>query len=342
MTQAVAVTAELQRLCNLAADWNWSSSAVIAREWQYLEPVRNYCELKHIPVQMADEEAPHFWRLRETQAMVQWLLAREIKLVDTGAIGQWLDQQPTGPWWALLREAVEQYALETGGAELPVDHFTEWLAEWGREVRRRQTGLMLLTGHRAKGLEFDHVAVLDGGWDRESQNEDRDASRRLYYVAMTRARKTLTLARLDGRHVLLESLPECPSILHRAPTQLPAPAPELARHYSRLMLGDVDLGFAGRYAPTHSVHLAIAQLTAADVLQLRQAQERWELVDGKGHTVGRLARAFSPPAGLRCIAASVGAIVMRRREDSQPQFLDNIRCDRWEVVVPELVFVPEP
>ena len=108
------------------------------------------------------------------------------------------------------------------------------------------------------------------------------------------------------------------------------------------MLGDVDLGFAGRYAPTHSVHLAIAQLTAADVLQLRQAQERWELVDAKGHTVGRLARAFSPPAGLRCIAASVGAIVMRRREDSQPQFLDNIRCDRWEVVVPELVFVPEP
>ena len=38
--------------------------------------------------------------------------------------------------------------------------------------------------------------------------------------------------------------------------------------------------------------------------------------------------------------AGVGAIVMRRREDSQPQFLDKIRCDRWEVVVPELVFVP--
>jgi ATP-dependent DNA helicase RecQ len=342
MTQAVAVIAELQRLSTLAAHWNWSSNAVIAREWKYLEPVRSYCELNHIPVQMADEEAPHFWRLRETQAVVEWVRAREITLVDTGAIGRWLDQQPNGPWWALLREAVEQYTMETGGAELPADHFTEWLAEWGREVRRRQTGLMLLTGHRAKGLEFDHVAVLDGGWDREGKNEDRDAPRRLYYVAMTRARKTLTLARLDGRHALLESLPESPCILHRAPTQLSAPAPELARHFSRLSLGDVDLGFAGRYAPANSVHRAIAELTAGDVLQLTQERERWELVDGTGRTVGRLARTFSPPAGLRCIAASVQAIIMRRREDSEPQFRDNIRCDRWEVVVPELVYLPGP
>jgi len=44
---------------------------------------------------------------------------------------------------------------------------------------------MLLTAHRAKGLEFNHVAVLDGGWDRVGQDEDRDAPRRLYYVAMT-------------------------------------------------------------------------------------------------------------------------------------------------------------
>jgi ATP-dependent DNA helicase RecQ len=342
MTQAVAVMSELHRLSALGADWDWCSTAVIAREWKYLEPVRSYCELNHIPVQMADEEAPHFWRLRETQAMVEWLRAREIKLVDTAAIGRWLDQQPSGPWWALLHEALEQYALETGAAELPVDHFIEWLAEWGREVRRRQTGLMLLTGHRAKGLEFDHVSVLDGGWDRAGKNEDGDAPRRLYYVAMTRARKTLTLARLDGRHAFLESLPESPSILRRAPIPLPPPAAELARHYSRLTLRDVDLGFAGRFASTNSVHRAITELTASDMLQLRQKRERWELVDESGNIVGRLARAFSPPAGLRCIAASVGAIVMRQREDAEPEYRDNIRCDRWEIVVPELIFAPGP
>ena len=45
----------------------------------------------------------------------------------------------------------------------------------GRDVRRRQHGLMLLTAHRAKGLEFDHVAVLDGGWEGRSAKEDPDA-----------------------------------------------------------------------------------------------------------------------------------------------------------------------
>jgi len=313
---------------------------VIAREWKYLEPVRSYCELNHIPVQMADEEAPHVWRLRETQALVEWLRAQKMKLVDTGAIGRWLDRQSAGPWWSLLREAVIEYEIDTGGAELPIGHFIEWLAEWGREVRRRQTGLMLLTAHRAKGLEFNHVAVLDGGWDRVDKNEDRDAPRRLFYVAMTRARKTLALARFNGAHALLDTLPDGASVLHRAPTRLPDPPPELARHYSRLTLRDVDLGFAGRRAPDHAVHQAIAALSAGATLGLQKEREHWALVDGEGNTVGWLARAYAPPAGTSCIAASVAAIVMREREDSEPEYRDHARCERWEVVVPELVFAP--
>ena len=342
MTQAVAVMTELQRLLAQAPDEDWVGAAVIAREWKYLEPVRSYCELNRIPVQMADEEAPHFWRLRETQALVEWLRAHEMKLVDTDSIGRWLDLQSSGPWWSLLREAVTEYALETGGAELPIGHFIEWLAEWGREVRRRQTGLMLLTAHRAKGLEFEHVVLLDGGWERMNPDEDRDAPRRLYYVAMTRARKTLTLARFDGRHPILDALREAPSVLQRAPTVLPRPAQELARRYARLTLADVDLGFAGRRAPDHAVHRAIAAQNAGDALDLQQQREHWALVDGKGNTVGRLARAYAPPAGMRCIAASVAAIIVREREDSEAEYRDFARCERWEVVVPELVFVPSP
>ena len=56
--------------------------------------------------------------------------------------------------------------MESGGGNVPVDHVVEWLAEWCRESRRRQRGLLLLTGYRAKGLEFDHIAVLNGGWER--------------------------------------------------------------------------------------------------------------------------------------------------------------------------------
>jgi len=184
--------------------------------------------------------------------------------------------------------------------------------------------------------------VLDGGWDRADQYEDRDAPRRLYYVAMTRARKTLTLVRFDGRHPILDALREAPSVLHRAPTLLPKSAQELARHYARLTLGDVDLSFAGRRFPGHAVHQAIAALSPGDALELRKEWEHLALVDGKGNTVGRLARAYAPPAGMSCMAASVAAIIVRERDDSEAEFRDRLRCERWEVVVPDLVFAPGP
>ena len=68
--QAVAVMAELQRLFALDPGWDWHRVAVMAREWHFLDPVRCYCELNAIPVQLANEEAAHFWRLRETRALL--------------------------------------------------------------------------------------------------------------------------------------------------------------------------------------------------------------------------------------------------------------------------------
>jgi ATP-dependent DNA helicase RecQ len=340
-TQAVAVMIELQRMASLVPDWDWARTAVIAREWKYLEPVRSFCELNDIPVQMADESTPNFWRLRETQAMIDWLHARKIRLVDKDNLREWLDGQASGTWWSLLREAVDEYGLEAGGMELPVRHFIEWLAEWGREVRRRQTGLMLLTAHRAKGLEFDHVAILDGSWHRVGNNEDRDACRRLYYVAMTRAKETLVLARFASGHALLDALPDDSCLLRCPAVQLPPPALELARRYVRLTQADVYLGFAGHYGAKTLVYKALKALSANDTLTLRQEGERCELLDGVGNVVGRLARNFSPPKSMKCIDVRVMAILVRRREDEGEEFQDRVCCDRWEVVLPELVFEPE-
>ncbi len=338
ISQAQAVMAELQRLSSLAPDWNWARAAVIAREWDMLGPVRAYCELHCIPVQMANEEMAQFWRLRETQTLIAWLRLQEPRLVEAAAIGLWLDAQARGPWWALLREAVDEYALETGGAELPVAHFTEWLAEWGREARRRQSGLLLLSAHRAKGLEFDHVAVLDGGWERIGREEDADAPRRLFYVAMTRARNTLTLVRMGRGHALLASLAEAPSVLQRAPVALPPPASALARRYWRLTPKEIDLGFAGRHAPAHPIHRAIAALSAGAPVSLRQHGDHWELTDSADNMIGRLSRAFMPPDGMRCVFGRVAAVMVRRREDNEPAYRDACRCESWEVVLPELVF----
>jgi len=220
---------------------------------------------------------------------------------------------------------------------MPFHHFLLWLALWVRDARRRQEGLLLLTTHRAKGLEFDHVVVLDGGW-KAGRNEDDDAPRRLYYVAMTRARETLTLARMTRAHPFVEALNSQPSVLARDRTELPAPAPELARRYEHLSLRDVDIGFAGRQRESARVHRAIAKLRAGDALTPKLSDDKRELLNADGVCVGRLARAFKAPDGMRCMSATVAAIVVRTRAQSDEEYAAALKCERWEVVVPELVF----
>ena len=250
ISQAQAVVAELKRLSSLDPNWNWASCAVIAREWNYLDPVRNLCELEDIPVQMANEEFSGVWHLRETRCLRDWVRGRESKLVKAEDLVSWLT------------------------------------TEWAQESRRRQRGLMLLTAHRAKGLEFDHVVVLDGGWNRVRRGEDTDSPRRLYYVAMTRARQTLTLARFPGPHPLLDVLVDEPSVLLRNRSALSSTTPrELSRRYRRLGLRDVFLSYAGYQGTNNPVHRAIARLSAGDILQVRAETNRWELVDRQGTVV---------------------------------------------------------
>ena len=340
--QARAALAEFLRLAKLGRDWDWSRCAVISRQWEYLVPVRAFCEAHDIPVQMANEEIPNFWRLRETRAFVEWLRGQESQIVDGAALRRWADAHPSNRWHDLLGQAIEELTLETGGGETPVYSVVEWLAEWGREMRRRQQGLLLLTAHRAKGLEFDHVAVLDGGWNRIDPNEDADAPRRLYYVAMTRARKTLTLLRLDGARALHDVLRGHPSTIWRDAAELPPCSDAVHYRHVRTTLKDVDVGFAGRRLATDPIHGTIAALSIGSALRVRKREnEPWALLDRNGRVVGRLAKSFKPPRSMRCRTGEVYAIVGWSREASDMQYQDSIRCKDWEVVVPEFVFEPD-
>ncbi len=340
--QARAVMGEFLRLSRLTPDWDWTRCAVIAREWEYLVPVRAFCEAHGVPAQMGNEEIPNFWRLRETRALVEWLRGRNPRLVDSDALEAWAEARPCDPWHDLLRQAIGEHKLESGGGESPVDHFIEWLAEWGRDIRRRQHGLLLLTGHRAKGLEFDHVAVLDGGWERVGSGEGPDDPRRLYYVAMTRARQTLVLARFHRRHRFQDGLARHPSVIRREAVELSPSSAAIQNHHVRAGLQDVDLGFAGRRWPGDRIHQAIAALSPGDPLEVRVGKKgQWELLNHAGRVVGRLAKSFSPPPRKSCRSAQVLAIVGWSREASDPDYRDSLRCDSWEVVVPELVFQPD-
>jgi ATP-dependent DNA helicase RecQ len=334
--QAKAVLTEIERLRALGLELE--RTAVIARQWNYLDPLRAACEARGLPVGMADEEAPPLWRLRETQALLAFAETHGA-LVSSAILSGWLAARPADGWAGSLHEALAAFADDTQGAEVTLDYFRDWLAEWGRVNRHRQPGLLLLSAHRAKGLEFDHVFVLDGEW-RAQKGEDADAARRLYYVAMTRARRTLTLFRLDGGNPLIDELPDSPAVLRRPGSQWLPPPPGLDQRYIIPSLKEIDLGFAGRRDIQARIHSRIAALKVGDRLQLLAERRGHTLQTTDGFTVGRLSQHFKPPGQLRCIAARAHAIVVWRKRDSSADYVEHCKCDRWEVVVPELVFAP--
>ncbi len=338
--QAQAALAELKRLSNLDARWDWSKCAAIARGWKYLEPIRGLCDLEGIPWQLAKDDHLSVWQLRETQSLVGWLRSRQSAVLRNSEARDWLRRQAAGRWIDLLKQAVQEHEQEADDAETPVDSFVEWLAEWSRDARRRQHGLLLTSAHKAKGLEFDHAVVLDGGWERTGTDEDPDASRRLYYVAMSRARLTLTLTSMGSLNPYIERLLGHRSVLRREPAALPEPPAAARQTCLRLGLGDVFISFAGYRSRGDRVHRAIADLAPGDDLGLDDSEKRWRLLDQKGVEVGRLASGFTPPKGTRCAKATVYAVVTRRREQSAPEYQERLRCDRWEVVLPELIFEP--
>jgi ATP-dependent DNA helicase RecQ len=335
--QAAVLMGEFERLRQIDGDWQWSDCAVIAREWRYLDAVRAWCELHQVPVQVANEDSINVWRLRETQELVKWVRAKSAKQLDLSDLSAWIAGHESNTWWQLLNEAIDAYRIEVSGQEFPGTHLVDWLAEWGREVRRKQTGILLLTAHRAKGLEFRHVGVIDGGWDHDGRGSDPDETRRLFYVAMTRAKQTLVLVQVGARHRYSREL-EANSHVQQREVHAGAMAMEYGRRFVIPSLREIDIGYAGRFSPSHRVHREIAGLRVGDPVELAHAHGKWVLMAQNGFEVGRMSRAFEQPRGKHFVSAKVLAIQSRNIGMVDDEFKKLVKVDEWEVVLPELVF----
>ena len=333
---------ELLRLADLDAGWDWSRVAVIAREWKALEPVRAGCELLDIPCHFAGrrERAPPTRRLREVARFLRLLDERRGELMPLPQLQALVadlrggEADSPGNW--LVTEFLEDFSSAAGEGAHPVavvlDAAYEFLAE---ADRRTGAGVCLTTAHGAKGLEFDHVVVLDGGW--RANGPEALAERRLYYVAMTRARQTLALCRLASGS-FADGLTGLPAVLARSPVfmgQLPA---GLSRRFELLGMGDMDIDFAGR-STDPAVRQALSKLRIGNQLLVAEplpGERRWVIRTLDGQIVGRTAQTYAPPVG-RIVTARVAAMCVRRLQDVPVEWQSCTALAEWEVVLPELV-----
>ncbi|MCE8421312.1 RecQ family ATP-dependent DNA helicase, partial [Rhodovulum sulfidophilum] len=181
----------------------------------------------------------------------------------------------------------------------------------------------------------DHVVILNGGWKTLSQGEDGEAPRRLFYVAMTRARRSLAVV-THGLHPFVEADSDC-EMLRRVemPRRLDLPQPD---HYQVPDMGVVDLSYAGRLPETSPTLAAIAAAQVEDPVTIERREGKWLILDRRRRVLGRMAGGWAPPEGTDLVSGKVGAIVRWRRSDNEERFQSYLKREEWETILPEFVF----
>ncbi|UFH51292.1 RecQ family ATP-dependent DNA helicase [Pseudomonas sp. KNUC1026] len=334
--QAQAAMLELERLLGLE-NGLWDGCAVLARAHHYLLPVQAWCELHGIEYHLAADK-DSVLPLTSQRAFVSVVAQLEQSGQALTASEAWRLVQSSLDDYArpLFETAFDELEVELGNCQLQCKAVIDWLYDYAREIRQQpHRGLYLGTVHSAKGLEFRHVALLDGGWDMRNEKNIED-ERRLYYVGMTRAEQTLTLCEFGGGEAFSGSLP--PSVACKRFTG--QPMPELRKRYLQLSLKHIDLGYAGRQSERHWIHAALGGLQTGTplTLQAESTGGRYLILNESGAAVGRTAASFNPEFVIE--ACEVAAVLVRSAEQSEEAYRELCKCQHWEVVVPRVWGMP--
>ena len=249
-------------------------------------------------------------------------------------------------WTAMAGRLLKEIEGDAGGQPCSVPHVVETLHRALADHARSHIigdGVLVGTVHAAKGLEFPHVLVLGGDWRGQDRREgSSEAERRLYYVAMTRARETLTL--LNRRDDPIPYLDEfrTPGLVRRTVAVAGDGSATHARHeYTILGMGELFLDLAGRKHAKHRIHRSLARIRAGDLLKLERGGDgRVRVLDRNSIEAARLsgsgARQWQRPQLSSVDEVRVLAVVSRREEDCKPGFRERVVVPSWEVPILEV------
>ena len=298
-----AVLAEIERLRGLDPKPDWQDFAVLAWRHQELAAVRVVLESAGVPTRWAlpRRSLPALTRIREFARLLSFLSKRSGADVVVSALRERLPAIcGSGSMWTAMADrmlASAESELEDEGcaASELLESLHRGLADHLHD-HVVGDGVLVGTVHAAKGQEFGHVLVLGGGWNgrsgdtRTHDERDGEEGRRLYYVAMTRARKTLTLvSRWDDPVAYLDEIGSARVHRRRVAVAEVRESVPPAR-YATLGKRDMYIDFAGRKPQDHPVHRALARLQAGDEVKLELDSQGVAVFDAWGVEIGRLSK----------------------------------------------------
>ena len=169
----------------------WSNFAILARQWSELLVVQHALTEAGIRFQLLNKNdsldladsffAKHLFAELESRPTLEIIEGDAIAYLD-----QWLSDQQWNRQdlsWHMLKQRVAGYH------DLSCQQMLDLLRVAPEQNRKDR--VILSTYHSAKGCEYEHVYIYDQ-W-RAQNKEDHESQIRSMYVALTRAKQSLTL-----------------------------------------------------------------------------------------------------------------------------------------------------
>ena len=362
-SQARAALAEIERLRGLDPDPDWHAFAVLGNSHDELSTVRATLEAGGVPTRWSPRRhysgpsrkspMPRLTRVREFRL----LLAKVSRMGSSDASAEDLRGRLVEIcggqtlWTAMADRILAGVGVELGERAPASDIVESVHRALADQLHTHLIGDGVLVGtvHAAKGLEFRHVIVLGGGWRGQPRDavaasalRNAEEERRLFYVAMTRAGRTLTLMdRLDDPSPYVREIGD--RRVQRRKISVAEPESVPAVRYETLGKADVNIDFAAGQRAGHAMHRALSALRAGDDVELRPTEKGGiGIVDGRGILIGLLSRAAAArwlPRLPAIDSVRVLGLVTRIAEDKQePEYRQRIAAPSWEFPILEVRF----
>lgn len=354
LEQAYACVAEIKRYLSLSEQHQPVHCCVVGRTNADLMPVRVALEQANIPCSIVGSESvPNLTRVREIYDWLQYLKAQEGKLWSGDQLYKKLRSNLGSGFLRTTCGRIidligKEYQIESGVMERPCEDILDYFYDALFEQKRRgfaSSGVILSTAHKVKGLEFDHIMILNGDWVEQHRTlAELEESRRLYYVAVTRAKRALTLfEHADAPNRFIREVPL--HLMHRRRTEVCVENPELMHlRYDMISLEDVYLSFAAYFRPMDSVSRALQRAKPGDAVMLqigkdKNGTEHVYVRNQYGKNLLRLSQQGSKkwlPRLDRVMEANIVSIYTRLREDGNG---DNSKANaKWLIPIVEVLW----
>ncbi|MBK7949071.1 MAG: ATP-dependent helicase [Deltaproteobacteria bacterium] len=223
-------------------------------------------------------------RVREVATLLDWLREQTgaEERIASGALLEQIRQLSDGPWRGSLLEWLEPFS----GRRMTSAQWQYELLAWAQLERRARVlgkGVHLGTMHSAKGLEFDHVMLLDDGTLADTPEE-----RRLLYVALTRARRSLQIFSAYAPSPVFAALRHPKLEIREEPMIVADAGPVSEFEYGYVDLDSIWIDWLGRQPSADAGHTAIREAQYADAFVIRADGS---IVDTAGRKVAVLSNA---------------------------------------------------